>query len=63
MRSDDRDYFYGRAEAELRQAQRSTSAAAVRIHYTLAGHYLNRVYGDGAPAEGNVVPITRAITR
>ena len=45
MRSD-RDYYYGRAEAELEQAQRSTSAEAVKIHYTLAGHYLDRVYGD-----------------
>ena len=44
----DRDYYYRRAEAELEQAQRSTSAEAVKIHYTLAGHYLDRVYNDGS---------------
>ena len=55
MRSD-RDYYYLRAEAELAQAERSTSPAAVKAHYTLAGHYLDRVYGgddglnDDAPA-------------
>lgn len=53
MRSD-RDYYYRRAEAELEQAQRSLSAEAVKIHYTLAGHYLDRVYGanDAALAPG-----------
>jgi len=43
----DRDYYYRRAEAELEQAQRATSPAAVKAHYTLAGHYLDRVYNEG----------------
>jgi hypothetical protein len=55
MRSD-RDYYYLRAEAELAQAQRSTSAAAVKAHYTLAGHYLDRVYGDGSLNDDDDAP-------
>jgi hypothetical protein len=44
--ANDQDYYYRRAETELEQAQRATSAAAVKAHYTLAGHYLDRVYGE-----------------
>jgi len=58
----DTDYYYRRAEAELEQAQRATSPAAVKAHYTLAGHYLDRVYGGTGDAS-NIVPITRALTR
>jgi len=56
MRSE-RDYYYRRAEAELEQAQRSTSAEAVRVHYTLAGHYLDRVYGSDQDNEPPVVDV------
>jgi hypothetical protein len=44
------DYFYDRAEAELKRAQQAEHPAAVRAHYLLAGHYLDRFYGP--PAEG-----------
>lgn len=47
MTLNDKNYYYQRAEAELERAQRATSPEAVKIHYTLAGHYLDRVYGDG----------------
>jgi hypothetical protein len=43
----DRSYFYERAEAELKLAQRATDPAAVKAHYQLAGYYLDRVYGAG----------------
>lgn len=42
---EDKDYFYDRAEAELEAAQRALSPEAVRAHYILAGHYLDKVYG------------------
>lgn len=41
----DRSYFYDRAEAELDMAQKATAVEAVKAHYTLAGYYLDRVYG------------------
>ena len=44
---EEEEYFYKRAEAELELAQRATRPEAVKAHYTLAGHYLDRVYGDG----------------
>ena len=40
------DYFLARAEAELQLAQTSTHPSAMRAHYLLAGHYLDRVYGE-----------------
>lgn len=47
-------YFYDRAEAELKLAQDAEHPAAVRAHYLLAGHYLDRFYGapedEEAPA-------------
>lgn len=44
-------YFYDRAEQELEQAQRASHPAAVKAHYQLANHYLDRFYGpDGADA-------------
>ena len=39
-------YFYDRAEAVLKLAQTAAHPAAVRAHYLLAGHYLDRFYGD-----------------
>ena len=43
---DDDSYYYARAEAELEMAQRAENTAAVKAHYDLANHYLERVYGD-----------------
>lgn len=45
MTDDEKDYFRRRAEAELKQASVSECPEAVRVHYTLAGYYLDRVYG------------------
>lgn len=45
MSTGDRNYFYKRAEAELKMAQAARDPSAVRAHYTLAGHYLDRAYG------------------
>lgn len=47
---DDTEYFYRRAEAELEMAQKTEVPQAVKAHYALASAYLDRVYGDGAPA-------------
>ncbi|MBB3878068.1 hypothetical protein [Sphingomonas pseudosanguinis] len=49
----DEDYFYQRAETELELAQKATHPAAVRAHYIIANHYLDRVYSQ--PAEGAVI--------
>ncbi len=46
---DDRNYFYDRAETELELAQRATHPLAVRAHYIIANHYLDRCYGGDAP--------------
>lgn len=46
---DDTIYFYERAETELELAQRATHPLAVRAHYIIANHYLDRCYG-GEPA-------------
>ncbi len=45
MQLSDQEYFFKRAEAELKMAQTSRNPSAVRAHYTLAGHYLDRAYG------------------
>jgi uncharacterized protein YfeS len=42
---DDTTYFYDRAETELELAQRATHPLAVRAHYIIANHYLDRCYG------------------
>lgn len=42
----DRDYYYQRAETELRLAQQATEPAVVKAHYHLAGYYLDLAYGD-----------------
>lgn len=44
---DDYLYYYRRAERELDMAQKATSPAAVKAHYTLARFYLDRVHGGG----------------
>lgn len=45
---DDETYFYERAETELELAQRATHPEAVRAHYIIANHYLDRCYGAAA---------------
>ena len=46
---DDTSYFYDRAETELELAQKATHPLAVRAHYIIANHYLDRCYGgEGA---------------
>jgi hypothetical protein len=45
----DNDYFYKRAEAELQMAQAARSPEAVRVHYALANHYLDRLSSKGSP--------------
>ena len=42
---DDVSYFHQRAEAELRMAERAAAPQAVKAHYELAAHYLERVFG------------------
>ena len=51
MLEDERDYFERRAEKELELAHAAPHANAVRAHYTMAGHYLDRVHG---PAEAEL---------
>ena len=46
MPHNDQEYYYARAEAELKMAETARDPAAVRAHYILAGHYLDRAYGD-----------------
>lgn len=57
MSLNDRDYYQVRAEAELKMAQAASNPAAVRAHYTLAGHYLDRAYSEageqGLGSSGN----------
>jgi hypothetical protein len=49
--SDDQDYYLARAEQELELAQQSDHPEAVRVHYVLAGYYLDRVYGPATDAD------------
>ena len=48
MAADEIAYYERRAEAELELAQRATDARAVQVHYELAAHYLERIYGAAA---------------
>ncbi|WP_293874138.1 MULTISPECIES: hypothetical protein [unclassified Sphingomonas] len=50
---DDEIYFYERAETELELAQRATHPLAVRAHYIIANHYLDRCYGGAPTLSGN----------
>lgn len=45
---DDTSYFYDRAETELELAQRAVHPLAVRAHYIIANHYLDRCYSGAA---------------
>lgn len=56
---DDALYFYDRAETELELAQRATHPLAVRAHYIIANHYLDRCYSGttaALPAEAPAAP-------
>ena len=44
-------YLEERAEAELSLAQAAAHPVAVRAHYLLAGHYLERLYQGGGQTE------------
>ena len=45
----DKTYYYQRAEVELRRASETSCPEAVKAHYQLAGHYLDKVYGEMKP--------------
>lgn len=49
MFEDDRVYYARRAEEEIARAQASADERAVKLHYELAGLYLDRVYGEAQP--------------
>ncbi|MCP3735031.1 hypothetical protein M9979_09135 [Sphingomonas sp. RP10(2022)] len=49
---DDTSYFYDRAETELELAQRAVHPLAVRAHYIIANHYLDRCYGSAEEGVG-----------
>lgn len=58
MIRNDREYLERRAEDELELAQHASHPAAVRAHYQLLGHYLDRLYSDGPADPG---PSRRAL--
>lgn len=49
--TDDQNYFYDRAEAELAMAQKAAAPQAVKAHYMMAGIYLDHAYGDADPRD------------
>jgi hypothetical protein len=57
---DDTTYFYARAETELELAQRATHPQAVRAHYIIANHYLDRCYGGAGPLPAADAPAVDA---
>lgn len=50
MSYEDVNYYEQRAETEIELAQRSGNTKAVQAHYELASAYLDKIYGDAAPA-------------
>ena len=48
MDSAEKHYFLERAEAELDLANEATHEGAARIHYYLAGFYLDRAHSGAA---------------
>ncbi len=50
MTTQDQDYYYQRAEAELAMAEKSTTPEAVKVHYELAHHYLDRLNTPDQPS-------------
>ncbi|MCC2978026.1 hypothetical protein LK533_15280 [Sphingomonas sp. PL-96] len=61
MIKSERDYFYSRAEVELRMAQTARDPNAVRAHYTLAGHYLDRAFAGSVDEPPSVAQIRAQI--
>ena len=53
MVPDDLIYLERRAEEAIRLAQSAHHPAAVRAHYTMASHYLSRLYDDDCPQPQN----------
>jgi hypothetical protein len=53
MATDDPNYLEWRAEEAIRLAQSAQHPAAVRAHYTMASHYLSRLYDDDGPQPQN----------
>lgn len=49
MWNNERQYLERRAEDELDLAQHAEHPAAIRAHYELLGHYLNRLYPEEKP--------------
>ena len=43
---DEKLYFYKRAEVELDLAQAANRPEVVKVHYTLASYYLEKVYEE-----------------
>ena len=54
LSSDDRSCYEGRAETELEMAQRASQPEACRVHFLLAGYYLDRIRecADDPPSDG-----------
>jgi len=50
MSHEDVNYYERRAEAEIQLAQRAGTPQAVQAHYQLATAYLDKIYGEEAPA-------------
>lgn len=59
MTEEEKAYFEYRAEVELKQASTSECPEAVRVHYILANHYLDRAHGP-AEASNEVTHVRRA---
>lgn len=45
---EEHSYYYHRAEQELELAQRAAGPEATKVHYVLAGYYLNLAFGSSA---------------
>lgn len=56
MQSEDREYYYRRAEEEISRAQDAWDERSVRAHYLLAGYYLEQVYGEDPALFRKAVP-------
>ena len=48
MEADARDYFLGRAEAEIDLANEATDARTAELHYLRASFFLDRADGGAA---------------
>ena len=52
----DSDYYLARAEAELVLARSASHPAAMRAHYHLAGHYLDKAHSAPAGTVNRTTP-------